>query len=55
MTSANQLPLPPGNLGLPILGETPAFLTDGKFQQKRLDKYGSVFKTANSNLKCNRF
>lgn len=45
MTNPNELPLPPGNLGLPILGETLAFFTDRNFQQKRLEQYGSVFKT----------
>lgn len=40
------LPLPPGSLGLPILGETISFLTDKDFQQKRLAKYGKVFKSS---------
>ncbi|WP_013323340.1 cytochrome P450 [Gloeothece verrucosa] len=38
-------PLPPGNLGLPILGETLSFLQDRNFANKRHKKYGSVFKT----------
>ena len=29
------LPLPPGNLGLPFLGETISFFTDRNFNQKR--------------------
>lgn len=39
------LPLPPGNLGLPIIGETISFLQDPDFADKRQEKYGSVFKT----------
>lgn len=42
---AAQLLLPPGNLGLPIIGETIDFFRDPKFAQKRHDKYGSIFKT----------
>jgi cytochrome P450 len=38
-------PLPPGSFGLPWLGETISFLTDPNFHQKRLDKYGKVYKT----------
>ncbi|TAE58413.1 MAG: cytochrome P450 [Nostocales cyanobacterium] len=41
----NKLPLPPGNLGLPIIGETISFLTDPNFATKRQKKYGNVFKT----------
>jgi cytochrome P450 len=41
----NQLPLPPGNLGLPIIGETISFFTDRNFIKKRQEKYGNVFKT----------
>jgi cytochrome P450 len=37
--------LPPGNLGLPVIGETIAFFTDRDFAQKRHAKYGPVFKT----------
>ncbi|MBE9168292.1 cytochrome P450 [Pleurocapsales cyanobacterium LEGE 06147] len=40
------LPLPPGSLGLPVIGETISFLTDKNFQQKRLAKYGKVFKSS---------
>jgi len=39
------LPLPPGNLGLPVIGETFNFLFDREFQKKRLNKYGKTFKT----------
>lgn len=37
--------LPPGNLGLSLLGETIAFLRDPNFAKKRHQQYGSVFKT----------
>ena len=40
-----QLPLPPGNFGLPLIGETIAFLGDRYFADKRQEKYGSIFKT----------
>ncbi|MFY7806396.1 MAG: cytochrome P450 [Limnoraphis robusta] len=39
------LPLPPGTLGLPLIGETISFLRDADFVKKRQEKYGSVFKT----------
>lgn len=40
------LPLPPGNLGLPFLGETLAFLRDpAAFAEERRQRYGRVFKT----------
>jgi retinoid hydroxylase len=41
-----KLPLPPGSLGLPVVGETLDFFKDGQFGQKRHKKYGSVFKTS---------
>lgn len=44
-TPIEQLPLPPGNFGLPIIGETLNFLRDRKFAEKRYQKYGSIFKT----------
>lgn len=45
-TSASQsLPLPPGEFGLPILGETLSFLNDADFAQTRHHRYGDVFKT----------
>lgn len=37
--------LPPGSFGLPLIGETIAFLGDPNFTQKRNQQYGSVFKT----------
>jgi cytochrome P450 len=39
------LPLPPGNLGLPVLGETLDFFRDPRFAQKRHEQYGAIFKT----------
>ncbi|OLT61875.1 MULTISPECIES: hypothetical protein [Moorena] len=42
---AESLPLPPGNVCLPIIGETISFLTDRNFHKKRLDKYGRIYKT----------
>ena len=39
------LPIPPGTLGLPLIGETLSFLRDADFVKKRQEKYGSVFKT----------
>jgi retinoid hydroxylase len=38
-------PLPPGNLGLPVIGETIAFFTDREFALRRHEQYGPVFKT----------
>ncbi|MEA5523094.1 cytochrome P450 [Limnoraphis robusta] len=38
-------PTPPGNFGLPLIGETLSFLRDADFADKRHKKYGSVFKT----------
>ena len=42
--SAN-LPLPPGSLGLPWIGETLSFLRDPNFALKRQQQYGSLFKS----------
>ena len=39
------LPLPPGQFGLPWLGETLAFFRDPDFAKKRHQQYGSIFKT----------
>jgi retinoid hydroxylase len=36
---------PPGNLGLPIIGETIDFLRDRNFAAKRHQQYGDIFKT----------
>lgn len=37
--------LPPGNMGLPVIGETISFLFNPKFSQQRIRKHGSIFKT----------
>ncbi len=38
-------PLPPGDRGLPFIGETISFLTDPEFQKKHLAKYGNIYRT----------
>jgi retinoid hydroxylase len=38
-------PLPPGNFGLPIIGETIGFFRDPNFAKKRYQKYGKIFKS----------
>jgi cytochrome P450 len=45
--TANQqdLPLPPGKFGLPLIGETISFLRDSEFADKRQKQYGSIIKT----------
>jgi cytochrome P450 len=45
MTAKSNLPLPPGNYGLPFLGETLSFFSDPNFARKKHQKYGPVFKT----------
>lgn len=45
MIAANKLPLPPGNFGLPVIGETLKFFTDSEFASKRHAEFGPVFKT----------
>lgn len=37
--------LPPGNLGLPLIGESIPFFNDSNFIDKRQKKYGKIFKT----------
>lgn len=37
--------LPPGRLGLPIVGETISYALDPRFAEKRQKKYGPIFKT----------
>lgn len=41
----SSLPEPPGKNGLPIIGETIAFFSDPNFNQKRIAKYGKVYRT----------
>jgi retinoid hydroxylase len=41
----NSLPLPPGDRGWPLIGETLAFFNDPQFNQKRIAKYGKVYQT----------
>ncbi|TAG98908.1 MAG: cytochrome P450 [Oscillatoriales cyanobacterium] len=38
--------LPPGNLGLPLIGDTLNFLQDAQFAKKRHQQYGPIFKTS---------
>jgi cytochrome P450 len=38
--------LPPGSLGLPVIGETLSFLLDPQFIEKRYEQYGSIFKSS---------
>ncbi len=39
------LPLPPGDRGLPFIGETIGFFTDPEFNNKHLAKYGNIYQT----------
>jgi cytochrome P450 len=41
----HSLQLPPGSLGLPVLGETLSFLFDPQFIEKRYGQYGPIFKS----------
>ncbi len=46
MTLTNtKFPLPPGNFGLPLVGETISFLNDENFAEKREKKYGKIYKS----------
>jgi retinoid hydroxylase len=48
MTTSDRLqslPKPPGDRGLPLIGETIAFFTDPDFNNKRVAKYGKVYQT----------
>jgi cytochrome P450 len=38
--------LPPGSLGLPVIGDTLNFLQDSEFAKKRHQQYGPIFKTS---------
>jgi cytochrome P450 len=44
-TAISASPLPPGSLGLPLLGETLDFFREPDFVEKRRKKYGNIFKT----------
>lgn len=44
-TSTSQPPLPPGQFGLPVIGETPKFISDPDFFNKRRAQYGDIFRT----------
>ncbi|MEB3342933.1 cytochrome P450 [Okeania sp.] len=44
-TTKTKLPLPPGNFGLPFVGETISFLTDNNFAEKREKQYGKIYKS----------
>lgn len=44
MTNSS-LPLPPGDTGLPLIGETLNFLLDPNFAKKKIEKYGLISKT----------
>ena len=41
----HSLQLPPGSLGLPVIGETLSFLFDPQFIEKRYGQYGPIFKS----------
>ena len=41
----DSLPTPPGENGLPLIGETISFFSDPDFNQKRVAKYGKIYKT----------
>jgi retinoid hydroxylase len=41
----SELPLPPGSLGLPFIGETLNFLFDRDYADKRRAQYGDIFKS----------
>ncbi|BAZ45792.1 cytochrome P450 [Chondrocystis sp. NIES-4102] len=45
-SNLNDLPQPPGNKGLPLIGETISFLNDPDFNQKRIAQYGKIYKTS---------
>lgn len=44
MEKVSNLSLPPGQTGLPIIGETIAFFSDRNFFKKRQEKYNSIIK-----------
>jgi retinoid hydroxylase len=42
----SDFPLPPGQLGLPFLGESIAFIKDPDFMAERQQRYGNIFKSS---------
>lgn len=44
-SSVSQTRLPPGRMGLPIVGESINFILDPRFVEKRMKRYGPIFKT----------
>jgi cytochrome P450 len=42
----SQMALPPGSLGLPVIGDSFNFLQDSQFAKKRHQQYGPIFKTS---------
>jgi len=45
ISNSKEMNLPPGQFGLPILGQTLQFLFDRKFAEKQYAKYGAISKT----------
>ncbi|MEL4894312.1 cytochrome P450 [Crocosphaera sp. Alani8] len=45
LNSKSSLSLPPGDKGLPFIGETVSFFFDPDFTKKKLKKYGNIFRT----------
>ncbi len=44
-TGVRGCPLPPGRRGVPVLGETAAYVRDPRFIEKRLARYERIFRT----------
>ncbi|MEL6929702.1 MAG: cytochrome P450 [Cyanobacteria bacterium J06600_6] len=44
-STINSLPEPPGEKGLPLIGETISFFTDPNFNRKKQEKYGRIYQT----------
>ncbi len=46
MVQVSSLPLPPGNFGLPVIGQSVSYLlSPASFMEKRQKRYGNIFKT----------
>ncbi|MEL6261975.1 MAG: cytochrome P450 [Cyanobacteria bacterium J06626_6] len=43
--NASATPLPPGKMGLPLLGETLSFFRDADYANRKHERYGDIFKT----------